>query len=145
MNFKMVDFASFIYFFYFIICPTCQSVNEIALTDRNMQVRFFLKVVLKSRDLRNFASTTSFYEMYTVHHLWPNLQTCRLVFWKNDLNVKLFLKKSMFFGIYWIFWMYMAHSIDLMKTGCTSKISQISGFQDHLQTKYNLYISICQS
>ena len=26
----------------------------------------------------------------------------------------------------------MAHSIGLMETGCTSKISQISGFQNHL-------------
>ena len=31
-----------------------------------------------------------------------------------------------------------------MKTGCTRKISQISGFQNHLETKSNLCISIRQ-
>ena len=31
-----------------------------------MQVRFFWKVVLKSLGLKNFGTTTSFHEMYTV-------------------------------------------------------------------------------
>ena len=47
---------------------------HLALTDRNTQVRFCLKVVLKFWDLRNFASTTSFYEMHTVRHLQSNFQ-----------------------------------------------------------------------
>ena len=42
---------------------------ELALTDRNMQVRFFLKVVLKFWDLRNFAVKNGFYEMHAVRHL----------------------------------------------------------------------------
>ena len=33
---------------------------ELAMTGRNMKPRYFLKMVLKSWDLRNFASTTSF-------------------------------------------------------------------------------------
>ena len=36
------------------------------------------------------------------------------------------------------------HSMQLKKTGCTSKISQISGFQNHLQKVSSLHISICQ-
>ena len=35
----------------------------------------------------------------------------------------------------------MAHSIDFMKTGCTSKISQISEFQNHLPKKSDFHIS----
>ena len=36
----------------------------------------------------------------------------------------------------------MAHSIDFMKTGCTSKISQISEFQNHLPKKLKFNFSI---
>ena len=36
---------------------------------KNMQVRFCLKVILKSWDLRNFAITASFHEMHTLRHL----------------------------------------------------------------------------
>ena len=39
----------------------------------------------------------------------------------------------------------MAHSMHYMKTGCPSEIYQISGFQNHFQTKSNLCISICQT
>ena len=39
----------------------------------------------------------------------------------------------------------MAHNMCFMKTVCTSKISQISGFQNHLQKEFNLHISICES
>ena len=49
--------------------------SKLALRDRNMQVRFFWKVVLKSWDLRNFGTTTSFHEMYTVCHLQSNTST----------------------------------------------------------------------
>ena len=47
--------------------------SKLALRDRNMQVRLFWKVVLKFWGLRNFASATSFHEMYTVCHLQSNL------------------------------------------------------------------------
>ena len=47
---------------------------KLAMTGRNMQPRYFLKMVLKSWDLRNFASTNSFHEMHTVRHLQCNLQ-----------------------------------------------------------------------
>ncbi len=46
---------------------------KLALRDRNMQVSCFWKVVLKSWGLRNFGTTTSFHEMYTVCHLQSNL------------------------------------------------------------------------
>ena len=59
---------------------------ELALRDRNMQVRFIWKLLSKSRDLRNFASVTSFHEMYNVRHLWPNLQTWEKKFWKKDFE-----------------------------------------------------------
>ena len=42
---------------------------ELPRRDRNMKVRFFWKVVLKFWDLRNLASATSFYELYTARHL----------------------------------------------------------------------------
>ena len=39
----------------------------------------------------------------------------------------------------------MAHSIDFMKTGCTSKISQISEFQNHLPKKiYHSYFYLSE-
>ena len=47
---------------------------ELALTDRNIQVRFCLKVVLEFWDLRKFADTFSFYEMHSGNHLQLNLQ-----------------------------------------------------------------------
>ena len=59
---------------------------KLALRDRNMQVRFFWKVILKSWDLRNFASATSFCEIYTVRHLWSNLKTCKKHFGKKDFE-----------------------------------------------------------
>ena len=34
----------------------------------------------------------------------------------------------------------MAQCMHFMKTGCNGKISQVSGFQNHLQTKSNLHI-----
>ena len=58
----------------------------LALRDKNMQVRFCLKMVLKFRDLRNFAVTNSFYEIHAVHHLWSSLKTCRLCFWKKEFE-----------------------------------------------------------
>ena len=61
--------------------------SKLALRDRNVQVRFFWKVVLKFWDLRNFTSATSFYEIYAVCHLRSNLQTCEKKMWKNILNV----------------------------------------------------------
>ena len=54
---------------------------ELALRDRNMQVRFFWKMFLESWDLRNFASATSFYEMHHVRHLRPNLQKFLVPYW----------------------------------------------------------------
>ena len=63
-----------------------------ALIDKNMQVKF----ISFSWDLRNFATTTSSYEMYTVHHLWSNLQTGKLIFLENKIwistTIKLFHK-----------------------------------------------------
>ena len=59
-----------------------------------MQVRFCLKMVLKSRDLRNFAITNSFYEMHAVVQ-FENKQTLFLE--KKSLNVpavKLFSKNK---------------------------------------------------
>ena len=70
---------------------------KLALRDRNMQVRFFWKVFLKSWDLRNFASATSFHEIYTVCHLRSNLQTCKKNWGKKILNVtivKLLIKDT---------------------------------------------------
>ena len=60
-----------------------------------MKVRFYWKVVLKFRDLRNF------HEIYTVSHLWSNLQ--KKNWGKKILNVntaKLLLKNkvSCFWG-----------------------------------------------
>ena len=37
------------------------------MRDRNMQVRFCLKMVLKFWDLRNFAVKTSFYEIHAIY------------------------------------------------------------------------------
>ena len=42
---------------------------ELALRDRNLQVRFCLKVVLKSRDAGNFSTATCFHDMHTVRPL----------------------------------------------------------------------------
>ena len=42
---------------------------ELALRDRNVQVRFCLKVVLKSRDVGNFATATCFHNMHTMRPL----------------------------------------------------------------------------
>ena len=42
-------------------------------------------------------------------------------------------------------WTVDGAQIDFMKTGHTSKISQISEFQNHLPKKYNFYISISPS
>jgi hypothetical protein len=58
----------------------------LALRDDNLQVRFCLKMVLKFRDLRNFAITNRFYEMHAVRHLWSNLKTCRPYFWKKEFE-----------------------------------------------------------
>ena len=44
-------------------------------------IRFFWKVFLKSWDLRNFASVTSFHEMHHVSHLRPNLQKYLVPYW----------------------------------------------------------------
>ena len=46
---------------------------KLALRDRNMQFRFFWNEVLKFWGLRNFGTTTSFHEIYTVCHLQSNL------------------------------------------------------------------------
>ena len=46
--------------------PTQTVFSKLALRDRNMQVRFFWKVLLKSLGLKNFGTTASFHEMYTV-------------------------------------------------------------------------------
>ena len=42
---------------------------ELALRDRNVQVRFCFKKVLKSWDAGNFATVTCFYDMHTVSPL----------------------------------------------------------------------------
>ena len=81
---------------------------ELALRDRNVQVRFFWMVPLKSWDLRNFASATSFCEIYTVRHLRSNLQTCKKNLGKKILNVttvKLLLKNKIqcFWGFLMLF------------------------------------------
>ena len=67
---------------------------DLGLRDRNIQVRFCLKMVLKSWDLRNFAVKTSFYEMYAVRHPWSNLKTCWFVFGKKTLNVCTYYKAT---------------------------------------------------
>ena len=91
---------------YIIQGPSWQTgFFELAMTDRNMQSRYFLKMVLKFWDLRNFASTTSFHEMHIVLHLQSNLQTCKLFYGKNILNVttvNLFskIKIQCFFGVF---------------------------------------------
>ena len=85
---------------------------ELALRDRNMQVRFIWKLLSKSRDLRNFASVTSFHEMYNVRHLWPNLQTWKKKFGKkilNVTNVKLFFNKK--FNVLWGFFMFFCFNL----------------------------------
>ena len=70
-----------------------------------MQVRFFWKVILKSLDLRNFASATSFCEIYAVRHLQTNLQTCKKKIWEkkilNVTTVKLLLKNKIQY--FWVF------------------------------------------
>ena len=68
---------------------------KLALVDRNMN---HLKVVLKSLDLRNFASTTIFYEILICKH-------ADLFFGKKILNVTtvklfLFLKKINVLGFF---------------------------------------------
>ena len=59
---------------------------ELAWRDRNIKIRFIWEVVLKSWDLRNFASATSFHKIYTVCHLRSNLQTCKKNFGKKDFE-----------------------------------------------------------
>ena len=61
---------------------------------RNMQVRFFWKVVLKSWDLRNFATATSFHEIYTVKLFLKYKIQCFWVFW--CLFVSKFIQRSTF-------------------------------------------------
>ena len=60
----------------------CFSKNEdrAKLFTQWMDFRYFLKMVLKSWDLRNFASATSFYEMHHMLHLRPNLQKTQKIF-----------------------------------------------------------------
>ena len=53
---------------------------ELALRVINMKVRFCLKMVLKSLDLRNFTITNSFCETHAVHHLWSNLKKMQTLF-----------------------------------------------------------------
>ena len=49
---------------------SCQTVFfELALRDRNVQVRFCLKVVLKLWDAGNFYTATCFYDIHTVRPL----------------------------------------------------------------------------
>ena len=47
-------------------------IFELALTDRNMQVKFYFKEVLKSVDVGNFATPTCFHDMHTVPPLLDN-------------------------------------------------------------------------
>jgi hypothetical protein len=70
------------------VLKTADKSRQIGLFQEcyNMQVRFFWNVLLKSRDLRNFASVTSFHEMYNLRHLCPNLQTWEKIFWKKDFE-----------------------------------------------------------
>ena len=48
----------------------------------------FSKVDLESWDLRKFAGTTIFYEIYNMCHLQSNLETCKKKLWKKDSECK---------------------------------------------------------
>ena len=54
---------------------------------------------------------------------------------QNSLRKKRFLQIGL----------WMMHIIYSIKTGCSFQNVHISGFQNSLQTKFDLYISVCQS
>ena len=80
---------------------------ELALRDRNMQVRFFWKVFLKSWDLRNFASAPVFMKciMFAIYcpickyflfltEFWMALRSTFLGEWKNSCSSKTCIIRS---------------------------------------------------
>ena len=89
---------------------------KLAMTDRNMQARYFLKMDLKFWDLRHFASATSFHEMHTLTYLWSNLQTYKLLLWEKDfecncatfLELKKCSSKSILRYLLVHFWNYLS-------------------------------------
>ena len=58
---------------------------ELARRDRNMS-QIFLEGGFEILRFENFASATSFHEIYTVRHLWSNLQTWKKKFGKKDFG-----------------------------------------------------------
>ena len=95
--------------------PPCLSVqSNLALTDRNMHAKIFLKVVLKSWDYEFFGTTTHFCEMLTVR---PLLDSMLVTFsFKNKFSIfDYFLFK--FCSFFFWFWAYMTQEILGMTTG----------------------------
>ena len=110
----------------------------LALTDRNIQVKFGLKRVLEFWDGGIFETANRFFNTKQISIRC--LVTCYCI----QIVPKIW-NKSKFTKEEEICANWTIDGIYSIKTGCSFQNVHISGFQNSLQTKFDLYISVCQS
>ena len=116
-----------------------------------MQVKFGLKMVLECWD-REFLGTTTIFQKTNIS--WPLQPPTERVLNFNMIfhdsthqSWKWIIKNSIFTDIWYSFCQRLLRPADVnfLKNGCATQKFSISAFQNHLQTKFNLHIFICQS
>ena len=105
-----------------------------------------------------FTYLTSFYWNNVARHLWSNLQTCKLFFWKKSLNVSnvmlLSKKKINIFGFFMPFWwewqleLYILSYFPGIKNlnglkdlSSLNNLSDLNDLNSHISSK-NLYFKV---
>ena len=120
-----------------------------ALTGRNMQVRFCLKVVLEPWDYMSLGITTSFFEMLTVLY-WTRSKSPSISFgfvWFLQ-NFSLYLSlyeictngNNSWFHYRNMFFSYSTSFAAPLRSQLLTSFQKLSGFQNNLQTKSDLHI-----